>query len=62
MGFLRQHYTSSAASANAIAAYLQSAGPGRGDRAKDQKQAPKDQARGQPPAAAPQQAQPAPAP
>jgi len=61
VSFLRQHYTSSAASANTIAAYLQAAGPGpRGaERPKDRPERQKDQAKqAQPPAAQPPQAQP----
>jgi len=63
VSFLRQHYTSGAASANAIAAYLQAAGPGPGargaERPKDHGERQKDQARQtQPPAAQPAQVQP----
>jgi hypothetical protein len=64
VGFLRQHYTSSSASANVVAAYLQTVGGGpragqkdRPERQKDQKDQAK-QAQPQPPAAQPPAAQP----
>ena len=61
VSFLRQHYTSSSASANVVAAYLQGAGPGPADRPKDRPERQKDAKQGQPPHAQPQpqQAQPA---
>jgi len=69
VSFLRQHYTSSAASANTVAAYLQAAGPGsRAERPKDRAERQKDLAKQAPPAATqplaaqPPQAQPSPPP
>jgi len=59
VSFLRQHYTSSSASANVVAAYLQGAGAGPADRPKDRSERQKDAKQGQPPQAQPQQAQPA---